>query len=79
MKCLQKTMLFITALTMTITTSFALASDAGSVDSPDALVKGLYPGKGYSPYAHRDFPMSTGAIHMYILVCHLTLVCLVTS
>ncbi len=65
MKCLQKITLFITALTMT--TGFALASDAGSVDSPDALVKGLYPGKGYSPYAQRDFPSNVywGDSHLH--------------
>jgi len=65
MKCLQKITLFITALTMT--TGFALASDAGSADSPDALVKGLYPGKGYSPYAQRNFPSNVywGETHLH--------------
>jgi hypothetical protein len=32
-----------------------LALDTGT-PTPDALVKSLYPGKGYSPYAQRDFP-----------------------
>ena len=50
---------------------FALASPALAFDTgtptPDALVKGLYPGKGYSPYAQRDFPSNVywGETHLH--------------
>ena len=46
-----------TALALVLTQS-ALASDIGLAGTitPDSLVKSLYPGKGYSPYANRDFP-----------------------
>ena len=55
------------ALTFLITVTPALASDAGTPDSPDALVKNLYPGKGYSPYAQRDFPSNVywGETHVH--------------
>ena len=39
--------------------STALASDASTLDAgtPDVeILKGLYPGKAYSPYANRNFP-----------------------
>ena len=44
-----------------------LASDAGTPEGPDALVKSLYPGKGYSPYAKRDFPSNVywGETHLH--------------
>ena len=44
-------------LSLSILTSpgIVLASDMGT-PTPDALVKSLYPGKGYSPYAQRSFP-----------------------
>ena len=42
------------ALTLVLTQG-VFAFDAGT-PSKDGLVKGLYPGKGYSPYANRDFP-----------------------
>ena len=65
MKCIQKIMLLITAFT--VTTNLALASDAGTPASPDALVKSLYPGKGYSPYAQRSFPTNVywGDTHLH--------------
>jgi len=58
-------MSLITAFMMT--TNLALASDAGTPASPDALVKGLYPGKGYSPYAQRNFPSNVywGDTHLH--------------
>jgi len=42
------------------------AFDTGT-PTPDALVKGLYPGKGYSPYANRDFPTNVywGDTHVH--------------
>jgi hypothetical protein len=48
----------------------ALASDlglAGTPRSPDDLVKSLYPGKGYSPYAQRSFPSNVywGETHLH--------------
>ena len=44
----------------------ASASDIGT-PTPDALVKGLYPGKGYSPYAQRSFPNNVywGETHLH--------------
>lgn len=47
-------------------TQGAFAFDAGTA-TPDALVKGLYPGKGYSPYANRDFPTNVywGETHLH--------------
>jgi len=44
----------------------AMASDIGT-PTPDALVKGSYPGKGYSPYAERDFPSNVywGDTHLH--------------
>ena len=46
--------------------SLASASDIGT-PTPDALVKGLYPGKGYSPYAQRSFPNNVywGETHLH--------------
>ena len=42
------------------------ASDIG-MPTPDALVKGHYPGKGYSPYAQRNFPSNVywGDTHLH--------------
>jgi len=64
MKLIQKTMLFISAFT--VTTSLALASDIGSPE-PDVIIKGHYPGKGYSPYAQRSFPSKVywGETHLH--------------
>lgn len=47
-------------------TQGVFASDVGTA-TPDALVKGLYPGKGYSPYANRDFPSNVywGDTHLH--------------
>jgi hypothetical protein len=57
-----------TALALFLTQS-SLASDLGLAGTitPDSLVKGLYPGKGYSPYANRDFPTSVywGETHLH--------------
>ena len=57
-----------TALALCLTQS-SLASDLGLAGTigPDTLVKGLYPGKGYSPYANRDFPTSVywGETHLH--------------
>lgn len=46
--------------------SLVSASDIGT-PTPDALVKGLYPGKGYSPYAQRSFPNNVywGETHLH--------------
>ncbi len=50
-------------------TQGTLASDIGLAGtiSPDTLVKSLYPGKGYSPYANRDFPSNVywGETHLH--------------
>lgn len=40
---------------MIVVATPSMASDIGTPD-PDAIVKGFYPGKGYSPYAKRSFP-----------------------
>jgi len=42
------------------------AMDLGT-PTPDALVKSLYPGKGYSPYAQRSFPSNVywGETHLH--------------
>ncbi len=57
-----------TALALFLTQS-SLASDLGLAGTitPDSIVKGLYPGKGYSPYANRDFPTSVywGETHLH--------------
>ncbi len=45
---------FLPALAFLIVVTPALAQDIGS-PSPEAI-KGLYPGKAYSPYAQRSFP-----------------------
>ena len=39
----------------------------GGTPTPDELVKSLYPGKGYSPYAQRDFPSNVywGETHVH--------------
>ena len=44
----------------------APVSDMGTL-SPDALVKSLYPGIGYSPYAQRSFPSNVywGETHLH--------------
>ena len=63
MNLIQKAMLCMTVL---MTTNLALASDAGTL-TPDDVVKGLYPGKGYSPYAQRPFPSNIywGETHLH--------------
>ena len=49
-----------------VLTQGLLASDAGTI-TPNSVVKGLYPGKGYSPYANRDFPTCVywGETHLH--------------
>mgnify|MGYP001818071074 FL=1 len=44
----------------------ALAADLGT-PTPDAMVKSLYPGTGYSPYAQRSFPSNVywGETHLH--------------
>jgi len=63
MNPIQKAMLCIAAV---MAANIAQASDAGT-PTPDALVKGLYPGKGYSPYAQRNFPSNVywGDTHLH--------------
>ncbi len=60
-----------TALALFLTQS-SLASDLGLAGTitPDSIVKGLYPGKGYSPYANRDFPNNVywGDTHLHTSV-----------
>ena len=51
---LCKSLLTAVAVAVLILPLMALASDIGSPD-PE-VVKGLYPGKAYSPYAQRNFP-----------------------
>ena len=53
MKPKTKTVALMLCLTLAVATP-ALAQDIGS-PSPD-VIKGLYPGKAYSPYAQRSFP-----------------------
>ena len=57
-----------TALALLLTQS-SFASDIGLAGTitPDSIVEGLYPGKGYSPYANRDFPTSVywGETHLH--------------
>jgi len=57
-----------TALVLSLTQG-ALASDLGLAGTitPDSIVEGLYPGKGYSPYANRDFPSNVywGETHLH--------------
>jgi len=53
------------AVTFLVSTTQTLASDAGSVDIE--VLKGLYPGKSYSPYAQRSFPSNVywGETHLH--------------
>ena len=53
-KNLCKLFLAVVAITALTLSGVALASDIGS-PAPEVL-KGLYPGKAYSPYAQRSFP-----------------------
>jgi len=59
-------------ITLSVTLIMAMpvmASDLGLAGTitPDAIVEGLYPGKGYSPYANRDFPTNVywGETHLH--------------
>jgi len=62
---LCKLLLAVVAITALTLPSAALAQDMGS-PSPDAI-KGLYPGKAYSPYAQRSFPSKIywGETHLH--------------
>lgn len=64
MKPETKSVTLMLCLTLAVATP-ALASDIGS-PSPEAL-KGLYPGKTYSPYAQRSFPSHVywGETHLH--------------
>lgn len=60
------------AITLSVTLMMSMpvmASDLGLAGTitPDAIVEGLYPGKGYSPYANRDFPTDVywGETHLH--------------
>ena len=44
----------ISCVSLLLVPSFLAASDIGSADVE--ILKGLYPGKAYSPYAKRSFP-----------------------
>ncbi|MDX2424335.1 MAG: DUF3604 domain-containing protein [Amphritea sp.] len=64
--------LFTKRLTPVLYLAFAIATPVMAFDfgtlTPDALVKGSsYPGKGYSPYAQRDFPTNVywGDTHLH--------------
>ena len=62
---LCKLLLAVVAITALTLPSLALAQDIGS-PSPEAI-KGLYPGKAYSPYAQRSFPSNVywGETHLH--------------
>jgi hypothetical protein len=62
---LCKLVLAVVAITALTLPSVALAQDIGS-PSPEAI-KGLYPGKAYSPYAQRSFPSKIywGETHLH--------------
>jgi hypothetical protein len=49
------------------TTPAPAAMDLGAADSPESMTPSLYPGKGYSPYAQRDFPSNVywGETHLH--------------
>jgi hypothetical protein len=49
-----KSLLIAVAITALVLPNMALASDAGTPNIE--ILKGLYPGKAYSPYANRAFP-----------------------
>ena len=62
-KVTGSSVLLISALMMATPT---LAMDIGTPD-PKTIGKSLYPGKGYSPYAQRDFPSNVywGETHLH--------------
>ena len=59
------TLTLMLCLTLVVATP-ALASDIGTPDK-DVIIKGFYPGKGYSPYARRSFPSNVywGETHLH--------------
>jgi len=64
-KNMRKSLLAIVAITALALPGMALASDIGTPD-PE-VIKGLYPGKAYSPYAQRFFPNKVywGETHLH--------------
>ncbi len=62
---LRKSFLAVVAITALTLPGVALAQDIGSPD-PE-VIKGLYPGKTYSPYAQRSFPSRVywGETHLH--------------
>ena len=60
-----KLLLAVVAITVLTLPGMALAQDIGTPD-PD-VIKGLYPGKAYSPYAQRSFPSKVywGDTHLH--------------
>lgn len=66
--CNFRQLSLVTAVALLLTQG-SVASDLGLAGTvtPDSIVEGLYPGKGYSPYANRDFPTSVywGETHLH--------------
>ena len=64
-KNMRKSLLAIVAITALALPGMALASDIGTPD-PE-VIKGLYPGKAYSPHAQRFFPNKVywGETHLH--------------
>jgi Protein of unknown function (DUF3604) len=62
---MKKTVWLSVVLILSLLTPLAMASDIGSPDVE--VLKGLYPGKGYSPYANRPFPSRVywGETHLH--------------
>jgi hypothetical protein len=54
------------SLSLLLLPGLVMALDTGT-PTPDMLVKSLYPGKGYSPYAQRSFPSNVywGETHLH--------------
>ncbi len=65
MKLLQNITTGLSVLTLAILPGVALAQDSGSPSVE--VLKGLYPGKAYSPYAKRSFPSNVywGDTHLH--------------
>jgi hypothetical protein len=64
-RSLCKVLLAVVAIAVLTLPGMALSSDIGSPD-PE-VIKGLYPGKAYSPYAQRSFPSNVfwGETHLH--------------
>lgn len=66
--CNFRQLSLVTAVALLLTQgSVALDLGLAGTVTPDSIVEGLYPGKGYSPYANRDFPTSVywGETHLH--------------